>query len=49
VSVCVWECVVLISMCMDTDGLRHFEEYTELVQQPVLKKGDVLMFTEVMF
>lgn len=28
------------------DELRHFEDYTDMVQQPVLKRGDVLFFTE---
>lgn len=28
------------------DELRHWEGMTELVQQPVLKKGDVVIFTE---
>jgi ectoine hydroxylase-related dioxygenase (phytanoyl-CoA dioxygenase family) len=28
------------------DELRHYEDFTELVEQPAVKKGDILIFTE---
>lgn len=40
-------CLVLRCAALRLEGLRHYEEFTELVQQPVLRRGDVVFFTEV--